>query len=102
MAELQMENQRIVNESLQSKAMSDRSLASERETRGKLQQVEILTKYNESEKMKADKMLDEAKTAHEIQSMGVDNFVKIIGLIQNIQNGKDKAVNKEVTNGAEL
>ncbi len=101
MAQLQMENQKIVNESLQSKAMSDRSLAQERETKGRLEQVEILTKFNESEKMKATTILEEAKTAHEIQSMGVDNFVKIIELIQNIQNGKDKAVNKEVTNGAQ-
>ncbi len=102
MAQLQMENQKIVNESLQSKAMSDRSLASEREMKGRLEQMEIMTKYNESERMKASTVLDEAKTAHEIQSMGVDNFVKIIELIQNIQNGKDEAVNKEVKNGTKL
>lgn len=98
MAQLQMENQRIVNESLQSKAMSDRGLANEREIKGRLEEVEIITKFNESERMKATTQLEEAKTAHEIQSMGVDNFVKIIQLIQNIQNGKDEAVNKEVVN----
>lgn len=98
MAQLQMENQRIVNESLQSKALADRGLAQEREIRGRLEQVEILTKYNESEHQKASTMLEEAKTAHEIQSMGVDNFIKIIDLIQNIQNGKDDTVNKEVVN----
>lgn len=98
MAELQMENQRIVNESLQSKAMSDRALANEREQKGQLEQMEIVTKYNESERMKATTMLEEAKTAHEIQTMGVDNFVKIIELIQNIQTGNDQEVNKEVAN----
>lgn len=98
MAQLQMENQRIVNESLQSKAMSDRALASERDQKGQLEQMEIITKFNESERMKASTLLEEAKTAHEIQAMGVDSFVKIISLIQNIQNGKDESVNKEVAN----
>jgi hypothetical protein len=101
MAQLQMENQKIVNESLQSKAMSDRSLAQERAMKGRLEQMEVITKFNESEHQKATTLLDQAKTAHEIQSMGVDSFVKIIELIQNIQNGKDEAVNKEVTNGTQ-
>lgn len=100
MAELQMENQRIVNESLQSKAMSDRSLANEREMRGRLEQMEIMTKYNESEHMKALTTLDNAKAAKEIDSMGVEDFVKISTLIQNIQNSKDEKVEKQgVKNG---
>ena len=56
MAQLQMENQRIVNESLQSKAMSDRSLAEERMMKGRLEQMEVVTKYNESEHQKAATM----------------------------------------------
>ena len=100
MAQLQMENQQIVNESLQSKAMSDRSLANEREMRGRLEQMEIMTKYNESEHMKALTTLDNAKAAKEIESMGVEDFVKISTLIQNIQNSKDKKVEKQgVSNG---
>lgn len=100
MAELQMENQKIVNESLQSKAMSDRSLAAEREMRGRLEQMEIHTKYNESEHQKASKILDQARTAKEIQSMGVSDFVSILELIHNISSGQDKiAKNKEVANG---
>jgi hypothetical protein len=101
MAQLQMENQKIVNESLQSKAMSDRGLAEERAIKGRLEQVQMMTKFNESEHQKAATRLDEAKTANEIHSMGVDNFVKIFSLIQNIQNGKDKATNKEVSNGTQ-
>ena len=98
MAQLQMENQQIVNESLQSKAMSDRGLAEERRIKGSLERAAIMTKFNESERMKATTRLEEAKTAHEIKAMGVDSFVKIIELIQNIQNGKDEKVNKEVAN----
>ncbi len=90
MAQLQMENQRIVNESLQSKAMSDRALAEERLQKGQLEQMSIQTKYNESEHQKAGALLDKAKAAKEIESMGIDDFVKVFSLIQNIQNGQDK------------
>ncbi len=106
MAKLQMENQQIVNESLQSKALSDRSLAAEREMRGRLEQVEIHTKYNESEHQKAAAQLDKVKAAKEIESMGVEDFVKIFSLIQSIQKGQDDkeiALSKqqEVGNGAQ-
>ncbi len=89
MAQLQMENQKIVNESLQSKAMSDRSLAEERMQKGRLEEVSLLTKYNESEHMKSLSVLDKIKAAKEVESMGVDNFVKVFGLIENIKNRED-------------
>lgn len=85
MAQLQMENQRIVNESLQSKASSDRSLGNEREMRARLEQIEVLTKYNESEHQKASALLDSVKAAKEIESMNVEDFVKIYGLIEQIK-----------------
>lgn len=104
MAQLQMENQKIVNESLQSKAMSDRSLAAEREMRGRLEQFEIVTKQNESEHMKSLAVLDKVKAAKEVESMHVDNFVKVFSLIENIQKRQDENVIKqqEVSNGTEL
>ena len=102
MAKLQMENQQIVNESLQSKAMSDRALAAEREMRGRLEQYEIVTKHNESEHQKAGAILDKAKAAKEIESMGVDDFIKVFSLIQNIQSGQDKKEQQEVSNGTKL
>lgn len=101
MAQLQMENQKIVNESLLSKAQSDRSLANEREMRGRLEQYEIVTKQNESEHMKSLAVLDKVKAVAEVESMGVDNFVKVFSLIQNIQSGQDESVKqdkKEVAN----
>jgi hypothetical protein len=99
MSQLQMENQKIVNESLQSKAMSDRSLAAEREMRGRLEQAEIVTKHNESEHMKSLAVLDKVKAAKEIESMGIEDFVKIMDLIQNIKNSQDEQnQKKEVEN----
>lgn len=89
MAQLQMENQRIVNESLQSKAISDRSLAQEREMRGRLEQVQISTAYNKSEHEKAAATLDTVKAAKEVESMKVEDFVKVFTLIENIQKRHD-------------
>ncbi len=89
MQQLQMENQKIVNESLQSKAMSDRSLANEREMRGRLEQYEIVTKNNESEHMKSLAVLDKVKAAKEVQSMHIEDFVKVFSLIESIQKRQD-------------
>jgi hypothetical protein len=89
MAQLQMQNQQIVNESLQSKAMSDRALGEERIRRGNLEQVSIITKYNESEHQKASTTLDKVKAAKEIESMRTENFVKVFSLIENIQKRQD-------------
>lgn len=99
MAQLQMENQKIVNESLQSKAMSDRALGEERVRKGELEQYQIMTAHNKSEHEKAAAQLDEVKAIAEVKAMGVDSFVKIFDLIQNIHNGQDKTNKKEVSNG---
>lgn len=99
MAQLQMENQQIVNESLQSKAMSDRALADERTRKGYLEEVQIETAHSKTMHENAAAMFNAAKAAKEIESMGVNDFVSIFSLIQNIQNGQDKVANKEVPNG---
>jgi hypothetical protein len=75
--------------------MSDRSLAEERISKGKLEQVSLLTKYNESEHMKSLAVLDKMKAAKEIQSMGVENFVKVFGLINEIQSRQDDKLKQE-------
>lgn len=103
MAELQIQNQAIVNESLQSKAQSDRSLAAEREMRGRLEQFEIQTKMNESEHMKSLAVLDKVKAAKEVESMQVGDFVKVFSLIESIQKRQDENQFKqqEVANGTQ-
>lgn len=98
MAELQMQNQQVVNESLQSKAISDRSLAAEREMRGRLEQVSIHTKFNESEHQKALTALDTAKAAKEIESMGVKDFVDVFSLIQSMKEMENTKEQQEVNN----
>ncbi len=101
MAQLQMQNQQIVNESLQSKAMSDRSLANEREMRGRLEQIEIQTKFNESEHQKALTVLDTVKAAKEVESMHIEDFVKVFNIIEQMKsNQEEKAIqNQGVENG---
>lgn len=103
MAKLQMENQQIVNESLQSKAMSDRSLAEERMMRGRLEQVEIATKHAETQHQMSESALATVKAAKEVESMHVDDFVKIFSLIENIRKAQSESDIKqqEVSNGAQ-
>lgn len=96
MAELQMENQRIVNESLQSKAYSDRALADERLQKGQLEQFQIMTAHNKSEHEKAAATLDMVKAAREVQSMDVDDMVKVFSLIENIQKRQDENQLREI------
>jgi len=99
MAQLQMENQRIVNESLQSKAYSDRSLGNEREAKLRLEQVQIETAHSKAEHENAAAIYNAAKAAREIDSMGVNDFVSVFSLIQNIQNTQNKQ--EEVKNGTQ-
>ena len=103
MAQLQMENQKIVNESLQSKAMSDRSLAEERMHKGRLEQVQIQTAHNKSQHELAAATLDTVKAAHEVQSMKIEDFVKVFSLIESIQKRQDETAiqQQEVSNGTQ-
>lgn len=102
MAQLQMQNQQIVNESLQSKAFSDRALAEERIQKGHLEQFQIETAHNKSEHEKAAATLNAVKAAKEVESMGVDDFIKIFTLIQNINKNENESNSKqEVKNGTQ-
>lgn len=103
MAQLQMQNQQIVNESLQSKAMSDRALAEERIQKGHLEQYQIMTAHNKSKHELASAHLDEIKAAKEVESMGVDDFVKVFTLIENITKIQDEKElqQQEVKNGTQ-
>jgi hypothetical protein len=106
MAQLQMENQRIVNESLQSKAMSDRALAEERIQKGYLEQFQIATAHNKSKHELAAAHLDQVKAVKEVESMGIEDFVKVFSLIENIQKRQDDkeiamSQQKEVKNGTQ-
>ena len=58
----------------------------------------MMTKYNESEHQKASATLDKVKAAKEIESMHVDDFVKIFSLIESIQKRQDETVIKQQEN----
>jgi hypothetical protein len=103
MAQLQMQNQQVVNESLQSKAMSDRALAEEHIQKGRLEQFQIATAHNKSEHEKAAATLDMVKAVKEVESMHVEDIVKVFTLIENIRKGQDETAIKkqEVFNGTQ-
>lgn len=88
MNQLQMQNQQIVNESLQSKAQSDRALADERGRKGELEQFQIMTAFQKAEHEKQAATYNAVKAAAEVDAMGVDNFVKIFTLVQNLNSSK--------------
>lgn len=102
-AQLQMQNQQVVNESLQSKAESDRSLAQERMAKGRLEQVQIMTAYNKSEHEKTSAILNTVKAAAEVDSMGINDFVSVFTLIENMKNNEDKKVTQQegISNGTQ-
>lgn len=95
MSQLQMQNQQVVNESLQSKAESDRALANERIQKGHLEQFQIATAHNKSEHEKQAANLAAVKAAKEVQSMGIDDFVKVFTLIENLKNRQNEKQNQQ-------
>lgn len=81
-AELQLKNQEIVNDSLQSKAMADRSLGAER-----LAKIQTDKAINEERLSRAHEERDQGtlakiKAAKELQTMDVDNFVKVFQMVE--------------------
>jgi hypothetical protein len=94
-AQLMMQNQQVVNNSLESKAMSDKALAEERMQKGRLEQFQIMTAMNKSEHEKTSATLNTVKAAAEVRSMGVEDFVKIFSLIENINAKEDEKAIKQ-------
>ncbi len=85
---LQMQNQQVVNNSLESKAFSDQSLGQER-----LAKIQLDRALNEERMARAYEERDQGtlakiKAVKELETMDTDNFVKIFDLIQNISNSQ--------------
>ncbi len=81
---LQMENQQVVNDSLKAKQYSDESLGSER-----LAKIQLDRALNEERISRAHEERDQGtlakiKAAKELETMDIDNFLKVFDLIQNI------------------
>lgn len=90
MAQAQLENQQIVNNSLLSKAESDRALAEERIHKGRLEEMQIETAYNKSRHEVASATLNAVKTAKEIENTDFDRVLQVLSLIENIRKPQDE------------
>lgn len=88
MAQLQMENQRIVNESLQSKAYSDRSLGEERLAKIQLDQALNEERIARAHEDRDQGTLAKIKAVKELETMDVENFAKVFDMIQNLTNNQ--------------
>ncbi len=93
---LQMQNQQVVNNSLEAKAFSDQSLGQERLAKiqldNALNQERIARAYEERDQGTLAKI----KAVKEFETMDTDNFVKIFDLIQNISNSQhDKEMRQQ-------
>jgi hypothetical protein len=70
-------------------------MAEERQHKGTLEAVQIETAYNKSKHELASATLDNVKAAKEVQSMHIEDFVKIYTLIENIQKRHDETSLKQ-------
>ncbi len=85
---LQMQNQQVVNNSLEAKAESDRSLGQER-----LAKIQLDKALNEERIARAHEERDQGtlakiKAVKEFETMDTDNFVKVFELIHSISNSQ--------------
>jgi hypothetical protein len=78
-------------------------LAEEHIQKGRLEQFQIATAHNKSEHEKAAATLDMVKAVKEVESMHVEDIVKVFTLIENIRKGQDETAIKkqEVFNGTQ-
>lgn len=96
---IQMENQQIVNDSLKAKQFSDKSLGEER-----LAKVELDKAINEERIARAHEERDQGtlakiKAVKELDTMDIDNFVKILELVQGMSTRQEeKEFTKEAVN----
>lgn len=97
-SELQMQNQQIVNESLQSKSASDQSLAAERMNKINLDKALSEERIAKAQEDRDSGTLAKIKTAKELQGMDLDNFEKVVRLIDDLQHrdNESQRANKEL------
>lgn len=81
---LQMENQKVVNESLKAKQYSDESLGSERIAKIQLDKALNEERISRAHEERDQGTLAKIKAAKELETMDIDNFLKVFDLIQNI------------------
>lgn len=96
--QMAMEQQAVITEAAKSKAMSDRSLAHEREAKIHLDQAINAERIARSEEDRTAGVLNLVKAVKELQDMDLESLLKKIQIIQSIEMGqeaKEKGIQKE-------
>lgn len=86
--EMAMQQQAVITEAAQSKALSDRSLAHEREAKIQLDQALNAERIARSEEDRTAGVLNLVKAVKELEGMDLDALVKKIQLLQSIESGQ--------------
>lgn len=86
--QMAMEQQQVLTEAAQSKAMSDRSLAHEREAKIQLDQALNAERIARSEEDRTAGVLNLVKAVKELEGMDLEALVKKIQILQSIEAGQ--------------
>lgn len=84
-SQLQMEEQQIINNSLLSKAESDKALAAERMNKIQIDQISGIEKIEKAEQDKSDALLNKVKAMKELASMDITNIINTVNALKTIQ-----------------
>lgn len=97
--QMAMEQQAVVTEAAKSKAMSDRSLAHEREAKILLDQAINAERISRAEEDRTAGVLNLVKAVKELQDMDLDSLLKKIEIIRSIEMGQESK-EKDIQNKA--
>ncbi len=82
--QLQMQEQQIINNSLMSKAESDKAMAADRINKMKLEQIEGLEKLEKIEQEKTEAVLTKIRALKELADLDLRNIGAIVNLLKSI------------------
>lgn len=83
--QLQMQEQQVINNSLQSKAESDRALAAERMNKIQIDQLSGLESIAKAQEDRSDAALNKVKALRELADLDLSNIQKTLSILQQIQ-----------------
>lgn len=98
--QMAMEQQQVLTEAAQSKALSDRSLAHEREAKIQLDQALNAERIARAEEDRTAGVLNLVKAVKELQGMDLDSLVKKIQILQSLeaaQASKEEKIEEEAS-----
>jgi len=84
-AQLQMEEQQIINNSLLSKAESDKALAAERMNKVQVDQITGMEKIAKAQEDRSDALLNKVRALKELAALDINNITNTINALKTIQ-----------------